>query len=258
MSCATFEAPKIKLRRAKRHIVDLEKQIADFLKARPFRAVVESDGDGRQRIVFRVARAIPKDFSAIIGDVIHNLRAALDLLACDLVRLNGGSDEDVYFPFCEDANYLETMIKKRHVDRAAPQAVDLIRSLQPYRGGNQALRAIHDLDIRDKHQMLIPIANCAGFGNAKWGGINSISVVKGALFGPVEENFSPFAFPTDPKLKSGQEIPAAYKLTFSPLDPLGPGEIIPVLHRLAKLVASIIESFESLGLTQPSPAGGAP
>ena len=48
------------------------------------------------------------------------------------------------------------MIEKRHINRAAPEVVQIIRSLKPYKGGNEALRAIHDLDIFDKHKTIIP------------------------------------------------------------------------------------------------------
>jgi hypothetical protein len=47
------------------------------------------------------------------------------------------------------------MIKRRGFDKAGAAAVKLMTELQPYRGGNVALRAIHDLNIRDKHKMLI-------------------------------------------------------------------------------------------------------
>jgi hypothetical protein len=43
---------------------------------------------------------------AIVGDIIHNLRAALDLAACDLVRIRGGNDNGVYFPFCNEPDEL--------------------------------------------------------------------------------------------------------------------------------------------------------
>lgn len=36
----------------------------------------------------------------------------------------------------------------------------MLKAIKPYRGGNEALRAIHELDVRDKHKVLM-IANSA-------------------------------------------------------------------------------------------------
>jgi hypothetical protein len=111
------------------------------------------------------------------------------------------------------------------------------------------------MDIRDKHQMLTPIANAANFGKASWGGSATISLSGNhQFFGPVEEGFSPFIFPNDPKLKIGQEVKTKYVLTFSPFDPLGPREITKALHDLCELVAGIIESFETLCAAKSSPS----
>jgi hypothetical protein len=71
-------------------------------------------------------------------------------------------DDDVYFPFSKTQADFQRMFAKRHMDRATPQAQALIHTLQPYPGGDDDLRAIHDLDIIDKHQMLIPAADMVG------------------------------------------------------------------------------------------------
>lgn len=257
MACQPFENSNLKLARARYHIAEFEKEIIDFLNREPFCAVIEYDhSPSKLCLTYRVRESVPKVFSAMIGDVIHNLRASLDLLACELVRLNGEDDKNVYFPFCDNEAGLDDMIKNRNIDRAAPHAVDLLRSLKPYKGGNDALRAIHDLDIMDKHKALIPMGDCASFDGLP--PEISIHIDNRQSFGPVEDGFSPFYFPAAPTLGLGQKIPATFILTFAPLGPLGLGEIIPTLHNLAELVAGIIESFEALGLGETSPPNGTP
>jgi hypothetical protein len=61
----------------------------------------------------------------------------------------------VYFPFCESKEDLPEMIKRRSFHKAGEAAVALLHEFAPYRGGNIALRAIHDLDIQDKHTSII-------------------------------------------------------------------------------------------------------
>ena len=64
-----------------------------------FSAKQESKG----RVVVRVARVdpYPRAFSLMIGDAAHNIRAALDNLAFDIVKPSPGKEKSVYFPICK-------------------------------------------------------------------------------------------------------------------------------------------------------------
>jgi hypothetical protein len=158
MPMPPFEAPRLKLRRARSHIGELQTEMNRYLRREPFwLEIVDAPTftNGRKWLV-HLREEPPLDFSAIIGDAIHNLRTALDVLACELVRANGQSDKDVYFPFADSAAELPKAIAKRNMRRAKPAVVVLIENAEPFTGGNHALRAIHDLDVLDKHQALIP------------------------------------------------------------------------------------------------------
>ena len=94
----------------------------------------------------------------MIGDAVHNLRASLDLIVCNSVRINGKSANKVYFPFCEGQNRLKkTIVEMRLSNRAGADLEASLRSIEPYKAGNILLRAIHDLDIFDKHDALLPV-----------------------------------------------------------------------------------------------------
>jgi len=53
--------------------------------------------------------------------------------------------------------------------------------------------------------------------------------------------------------KAGQQLAAIFHLVLPFDGPLGGNDMIPTLHRLVKLVAGIVESFEALGLANLSP-----
>jgi hypothetical protein len=156
---APFEAPKLKLERARFHLKELESEVTAYFSRKPMVLVVEKPKGfeqlGSHSWTVRFREPVPKHIAPVIGDVVHNLRASLDLLACDLVRLAGKSTKEVKFPFCDNPDKLDFFIKERKFYRAGPEAVALLKTLKPYKGGNIALRAIHDLDIRDKHEALI-------------------------------------------------------------------------------------------------------
>jgi len=127
---ANFEASRLKVARSRTHLWALLEAIRAYQLRAPFHIEVEID-NGKKFWVAKVREEVPLEFSAILGDSIHNLRAALDLLACELVRLNHQSDADVYFPFANSAADFPAMMVRRHMDRASSQAQALLHSLAP-------------------------------------------------------------------------------------------------------------------------------
>lgn len=239
-----FAAPKLKIERAKRHIRDLNNEIISFTRKNPFKVVVEGNAF-QYDYVIRVKEEIPEDISCYIGDVIHNLRAALDLLACDLVRRAGGSTSGVYFPFASGPDELEAAIVKRKIGRAGQDIVSIIRTMKPYTGGNKYLRAIHDLDIADKHLALIPVATYAGLNNFKITGGRSI----GTLFigqiriSPIKDGQCIVSAPAAENFKLGQQLNAIVEITFADGQPLSGEPFLKALEELIDLTNGIINTF---------------
>src|SRR4029077_7701458 len=82
----------LKIERAKLHLGNLESEIKQFLARKPFQIITEDEpatGDLVYKI--QIAEPIPMALSTIIGDIIHNLRSALDHLAWHLVVINNGA-----------------------------------------------------------------------------------------------------------------------------------------------------------------------
>ena len=143
-----FRAVDIKMKRAQHHLAELEATVQAYIATEPakFETIVSG-------LIFRFEfniRGAPDAVSAIMGDIIHNLRTSLDLLACELCH-----DERASFPFSKREETLDATIKSTRFDKAGDAAVKLLRECKPYIGGNVALRAIHDLDIQDKHRGII-------------------------------------------------------------------------------------------------------
>ena len=144
-------------------------------------------------------------------------------MASALARLNNESDDNVYFPFASREDELDGQIARRHFDRAGLDAVRLLKEWKPYTGGNIELRAIHDLNIQDKHRELIVQRIQAG----------------GPIIDTRPEDGSPFKFVGDPNK------PSDVTLRF-PLDSaLAEYELIGTLHGLVGLTARVVEAFEA-------------
>jgi len=153
MSDILFLGPTAKLLRAAKFIDELEHLLVAFNSDSPFSARFDFATDPPQIVIDW--KGIGHEAMAVLGDTVHNLRAALDLLASELARINGRSDRSVYFPFSATMAEFPAAVAKRNFGRAGDDAVTLIHQIAPYRGGNELLRAIHDLDIEDKHTALL-------------------------------------------------------------------------------------------------------
>lgn len=246
---APFEASKLKIERANKHIQELELSISSYFAENPCALVVEPfpgmDPIRNHAWIARIRKPVPHALSAIIGDAVHNLRTALDLLACDLVRLNDRSTRSVYFPFCEKASDLSTMIKDRNLHRAGDDVVRAIKHLKPYKGGNVSLRSIHDMDIADKHQALLPVIGAV---NAPVGTI----VFSGKQFNlpqistlVTREGQIVMGLPAS-QIPLGAELPARFFLAFGEGNGFGNRPVIECLHELAETANSVLLTLSSL------------
>ena len=155
-----LSGPLAKIERAKHHINDLNRQIEAYTSQRPLRVYRSTNGKtNKVAYVVKNKIPVPSDLALIIGDAVHNLRSALDLLAFGLVGdkcPTPGKQRQVQFPFSASEKSLESTINSRQISLAGKKVVREIKKLKPYRGGNEMLQAIHDLDLADKHKLIIP------------------------------------------------------------------------------------------------------
>jgi hypothetical protein len=145
-----------KLKRAKEHLNTLKQAIETFHKSAPFEAFTEENKDGDLIFRVRIHKAVPEEeWSLLVGDLIHNLRSALDLRVSELVLANGNPvTRDHAFPLANSAQDYQRVSKGRLVGLTTSQ-IQVIDSLNPYGGGNTLLYELHALDILDKHRQLI-------------------------------------------------------------------------------------------------------
>jgi hypothetical protein len=221
MSEPLFAASRLKLERAEHFIKELGTCLETYRQSNWIRvlSIDTSESPHRVALEWSATGLMP---GAIVGDAIHNLRTALDLVASELVRMGQSSDRGVYFPFGVDAAGLEDEIKKKRFYKAGSDAVDLLRKFAPYHGGNEALRAIHDLDIQDKHRALIVTGSTM---NVEVAGSYNID---------------------DPTKHDLTVVASDIHYVFPEGWPLGGRPVIETLKELVQLVHGIIEAFSRM------------
>jgi hypothetical protein len=163
-----------KVNRAKQHRDALEAYIGETfsIKANLPTLGAKFDTESREHIVY--INHVPDlgpfldNVALFIGDVVHNLRCALDHLAFQLARgesLAPKQQRKVQFPIFDKE---EDFHRKCYLGDIAPEHRKIIEELQPYHGlagrpdswsGSyiHQLALLRDLDNMDKHRMLTPI-----------------------------------------------------------------------------------------------------
>jgi hypothetical protein len=155
---APFVGPSLKIERARKHLAELvqllteaQQRLLDFYGDLDAIKLLAATQVGR----VNYNQPTPPEFPLIVGDIVHNLRTALDIAMCDVARVRGKSTDKIKFPFAISSETLEKALTG-DVKKLGDDIIELLRACEPHRKGNKALRALHDLDIDDKHKLILP------------------------------------------------------------------------------------------------------
>jgi len=163
--------PKLKIARANRHIENLKNLFETFICDNPNRIEIHENSDKKSFSVRGIFdRDLPPDTPTIIGDALHNLRAALDHLAAEAVRAGGCEPtRGICFPIHKCKSGFDGAVAGAL--KGAPQVfVDFVKRQKPHKeGGSAALYNLSKLDNLDKHMVLIPSISVV-----RLGGINVV------------------------------------------------------------------------------------
>jgi hypothetical protein len=170
---APLDGCRAKLDRAAEHLDSLRPEYdAWFGDGRDIIETVEADepasDGGPVWLVSRCARTVrepPARWGLVVGDALHNMRAALDHLACRLVELAGNSPSlATAFPIWDRDPYANRDDERRFERVLAgmrPGDAEAIRRLQPYQDPTSEesakLIALAALNNLDKHLLILPV-----------------------------------------------------------------------------------------------------
>ena len=161
-----IKAAQLKVERAKKHIREFDGARAAFLGTNPYAVTPEYYIEKNLTVYFLDRwEPVPEDTVLLpYGDAVHILRSALDYLWWQLVEVCSGATPDPKqrptFPIFKDLQSFEKYVSepKREVEVVVKRIKDVLRRTQPYRGGNDTLWGLNQLDYIDKHRFLITAA----------------------------------------------------------------------------------------------------
>lgn len=254
-----FEQSKLKIERADHHIQDLNAYIVSILKDHLYTLSIEDHPQtGIPGLVCRLCDT-PAEIALFIGDIAHNMRSALDILYCDILRHEGRTvGRNSKWPFRERREELIAGFNGREEqDRPSDGIIKLIvDSIQTYRGGNgDALYALNDLNIEDKHMLLTPMISVSRIWDVQYIHRNGH---------PGRSEFSAGGgtnAPTNIQFRSDssigvREITNHGKATFDVF--FGKGAfhgqpLVPTLRELSQLVSATVETVENFLMSNSAP-----
>ncbi len=153
-----LDGARIKMERASRHIAELATSALQFLGTNPFYLEAHEAENGDLVTIVRIRSQVPPDWAAIVGDAVHNMRSALDMVAWQLVEAAGGlPGRDTCFPIGHASKAQSMAAINRSLGGATMKAAKLVKRLKPYQGGNAKLAQLHALDIVDKHRLVLVV-----------------------------------------------------------------------------------------------------
>jgi hypothetical protein len=158
-----------KIERAKEQVRNLDAEITALLNSGIYTIVGENQFE-RRRYVFKVlGPPVPRRIAVIAGEIVHHLRSCFDHVVWALASKNGLPDtERVNFPVCQTAEKFDNVVRDGIIQGVSKSERPLIEALQPYRTPdppNSILQIVHDLDITDKHRLLVVVTHALVMGN---------------------------------------------------------------------------------------------
>jgi hypothetical protein len=233
---------RAKVERAKKHISDFDRERISFLDTNPYVVIAKFDLETNvTQSVVGPLPILPASLSTIAGDAVQNLRTALDYLAAELARINGGDPKRVYFPISESAEKYKSELDGK-TKGISPEAIKVFDLIEPYGGGHgKMLWALHTLNNADKHRLLVSVgSNIARTVQLTMSpGPRMYSALllapgleEGLVLGEVEGNTEP-----------NNHIKFTFDIAFGEPEILQGQYVVPTLTYMAGMVETIIGHF---------------
>ena len=241
-----FHDARLKVERAERHISDIQSIVSTLPESDVSGIEVDAKSGGHS-ITHHIPhmQEILTDVALITGDAVHNLRASLDYAWLTILEaLNLPVSKFSKFPFVKTAKELEAALVEKKIDTASPALFHcMISKIKPYPGGNDLLCALHELDILDKHKLLLTVVS--------YGGVTGIRVEDehGAEHrGDTWGTFSPGLVYVDfqPQIKIKDHGKLTIEVIFGEQSPLQGSEVWYELKMLSATVLHCLSIMEKL------------
>jgi len=229
---------RIKIERAKKHFRDLEAELGKTRGRTRDTLYAEQEPNSLQSLYRRDLPVYTLDVLAISGDLIHNLRSALDHLAYHLVmaETDGTPSRRAAFPIAKDRATYESD-KAGKVEGVRPEAIEVIDGFRPYNGGSDVLWRIHELDNIDKHRYVFTVGGHAIYIADWWEGGEFLLKPRA-----LKADSPTFASAHEEEVKDDVDLPI-YESVFDP-EVIKGDALLPTMKKFIDFTEALILKFK--------------
>jgi hypothetical protein len=229
----------------------LQQALIEWQQRHPYRIVKERDPKSGDYLVIAVEdKPLPLTMNAWVGAILNSLRSSLDLLAAALAARNGEKTNRYrHFPIFD---CLHDMIDPvRGIDSAerkkwlSQSERAMIKRLKPYKGGDDTIWSLHELDIVRKHERLI-------FAKPGIDGALILGSARMTIFGTRaverldDKTILARLSPSENFAASEGNVFPAISISFNETAlGLADEDVLPALRKFATRVAEIVKRFDS-------------
>ena len=238
----------LKVERANKHIADIDKRLL---------ASSDTNGPcmhlygktGEQFIYYGLTdRKLRSDIALMVGDAIHNLHSALDIAYRETIRVlspDGFNTERTKFIVGNNRKHLESSLTKTaKISANSPMFDFLVERAKSYKGegGDADICAIHDLDIDDKHHLLIPILTVVGIDGVELE--NEDGTIDHFTIAITRPNVYRAQVRLGSKFKNHGKV--RFQVTFREGTPTHNLEVVPTLLRFSRKTLQIVKILQRM------------
>ena len=245
-----FAAAKLKIERANKHIADFERLVNSLKDS--YTSSIQRYEPIRCQVISYSPPDIPKlgvAMALVIGDAIHNLRVAIEYAYLGAVERHAPTvlDGHTKFPTGETRKDVEDRLKSRKIDVLAPKLFNrIVADIRPYvASGNCLVKMLHDLDISDKHWLLIPVARVGDVADIVMEDEKG-NVTTGNTYPITGDGPYTVTFPLEYNIKNHGKLTVDVVFGETEVGLLQSMPILDDLKTFSKLAVHIIERLESL------------
>lgn len=153
-----LDGADLRIERAKHHLAELNTLESAYRLAHEKDLVIDFDSSAKITSVRlkEEAKLIPPIFSVILGEAVYNLRAALDYLVFELVRLDWERTQNRAKFLIEDSSasfWGKVNGRNKPLQGLSDRHLGMIEDLQPYKR-HEWLKLLREISNLDKHREL--------------------------------------------------------------------------------------------------------
>lgn len=157
-----FKSAWLRHDRARDRAHELHAREKEFFDSKPYSPIVDIDPEGGEHIYkIKLTTPLPDRFSLDVSQVLEDLRHSLDHAFTAACRTLGPTDPKIikrlYFPIAETEEKFTATVTSSNFKKVPAEIVALLRSFQPYGGGNNFLWALTSIAGMSKHRDLVGV-----------------------------------------------------------------------------------------------------